>query len=209
VTLTPRTEPPRGRILVPGHESLYSVALPYPGLPDMRLEVETPARVFDRRVQAAVERQADRRRREAWVEILADVRWSHADPENPAPPLVLPLREMEGTELLLSVFEGDNRPLAIGASRLQLPAHRLRFRHPDGASLRLYYGQPELATPSYDLALLPGELLDREAVELSLGDVEGDAADDDGGFPRWIFWAVLAATVLALLALIARLLRSS
>jgi hypothetical protein len=209
VTLTPRTDPPRGRIIVPGRESLYGVTLPYPGLPGMRLELETPARVFDRRVVVTAEREADRRHRDRWFEVLAEVRWSHADPETPAPPLVVPLRELDTTELLLTLVEGDNRALAIGASRLQLPAHRLRFRHPDGASLRLYYGQPELATPSYDLALLRDELLEGEAVELSLGDVEGPAADDDAGrLPRWIFWTVLAATVLALLGLIARLVRA-
>jgi hypothetical protein len=210
VALEPRTDAPvlPGAGAPAGHRSAYTVRLPYAGLWNVRLALETPARMFDRRVQVAAERPPDRRHRDGRLERLTDVGWSHTDPDSPAPPLVLRLGEPDATELLLAVHEGDNSPLPIGASRLQLPSHRLRFKATEGVPLRLYYGQADLAAPRYDVALLRGGLLDGEATELSLGAVT-EAADDDAGVRlRWIFWAALAAAVVALLLVIARLVRA-
>jgi hypothetical protein len=210
VALEPRTDAPALPGAAPaGQRSAYTLRLPYAGLWSVRLVLDTPARVFERRVQVAAERPPDRRHRDAWFETLADVRWSHTDTDSPAPPLVLRLGEPGATELLLVVHEGDNSPLPIGASRLELPSHRLRFRATEGVPLSLYYGQADLAAPKYDVALLRGELLDGEATELSLGEVTAGAEADDAGVTlRWVFWTVLVAVVGTLLALIARLVRA-
>jgi hypothetical protein len=209
VALEPRTDAPLPGVAPAGQRSAYTLRLPYAGLWSVRLVLDTPARVFERRVQVAAERPPDRRHRDDWFETLADLRWSHTDPDTPAPALALRIGEPEATELLVVVHEGDNSPLPISASRLELPSHSLRFAPPAGAPLRLHYGQPDLAAPTYDVALLRGELLQGPATELSLGDVTAAAARDDRSrMPRWIFWTILAAAVLALLGLIARLLRA-
>ena len=83
------------------------------------------------------------------------------------------------------------------------------FRTPDEA-LKLYYGAKDLLAPSYDLALLSDELRTWSTDEASLGPEQGQPTALVKGNPmlRW-FWAVLVITVLALVMLIARLIRKN
>ena len=60
-----------------GARSFYAVTLPYGGLPGPVLAVETSARVFHRAVQVGVERQPDRRSREATFEMFTQASWQH------------------------------------------------------------------------------------------------------------------------------------
>ena len=90
---------------------------------------------------------------------MAQAGWRHADPEIPAPELILELAPSRGTRFDLLVEEGDNAPLPLAPPHLLLPAHRLRFFYPEGAHLTLLYGQPGLASPRYDLSLLAPSLL--------------------------------------------------
>ena len=70
--------------------SAYLVRLPYAGLPDVRLVLETSARVFQRTVQVGVDRPPDRHRRDSWFDVRAASSWQHADESTPGPALTLP-----------------------------------------------------------------------------------------------------------------------
>jgi hypothetical protein len=187
-----------------GNRSIYSVAMPYDNLPGARLVLETADRVFRRPIQIAVERPADRLRRDSWLDVLASAVWQHADQESAAPALELAVPAGDFTKVLVIVSEGDNRPLPISAARLLLPTWRLRFYKPDGA-LRLVYGRSEAAVPQYDLALLAPAVMGAEAREIGAA-AESAAASASAGLvsPRF-FWIGLAAAVVILLGLIVRL----
>jgi hypothetical protein len=188
--------------------SVHALSLPYPDLPEVRLVLETSDRVFQRTVQAGVERPPDRRRRDTWFDPLASAVWQHADPGTPAPPLVLRLGTREESGLLVVVDEGDNRPLAITGARLLLPAWRLRFYRPD-RRLHLLYGREDLDPPRYDLALLAPQVMGGPASDLTLDPEDaGTAGEVQGGLPAGLFWAGLGLAVVILLGVILRLVRA-
>lgn len=194
-----------------GRRSIYALTLPYARIPGAKLVLETPARVFDRVVQVGMERAPDRRHRTTWFEVVAGSAWRHADQQTPAPPLSLDVGSVDQTDLLLVVEEGDNAALPIASARLLLGGYRLRFFHPEQASLRLAYGQDDLQQPRYDLALLAPQVMGAAAREVSAGPEQPRGERDAGAeallAPR-TFWILLGIAVVALLALIVRLVRA-
>ncbi len=185
--------------------SRYAIRLPYAGLPASRLVLATSARVFARELEvraAAVDRATGAER---WNPV-AHLAWRHADPEREAPELAIDLPALAGDRLRLEVAEGDNSPLPLAGARLLLPSWRIRF-FGTGVPLRLLYGDPRLAAPRYDLALLGPRLVGVEGSELALPEERTLASGDDAmRSGRW-FWFALAGAVVVLLALLARLLR--
>jgi hypothetical protein len=95
-----------------------------------------------------------------------------------------------------------------------LPTFRIRFLRSEAEAraqqpLTLYYGDPSLSYPRYDLAMLRPYLLDAPASELAPGpERERTPATAAAHLPSWAFWVVLIGAVLILLALIVRLLRA-
>jgi len=188
--------------------SVYRVRYPVSGLPPTRLVLTTSARVFERRVNVAEEREPDMdRRRDAWLDTMATSRWTHADQDRPAMPLSLPVRSTRGTDLLIIVEEGDNAPLPIASARVLLPAYRIRlFR--EANALRVAYGRVDLSRPQYDLALLAPQLLGAPAADVALDAEQTSAVATTAALvsPR-LFWTALTIAVIVLIGLIARLLR--
>ncbi len=191
-----------------GRLSFHRLELPFERLLEARLEVATTARVFTRRVTLLRERLGWRpETAEALATVAADD-WESADPERAAPSLLLPLPAGEGRTLYVSIDDGDNAPLPVVRASLLLPAHRLRFVREEGASLALVQGQAGLASPRYDLELLAPRLLGAPAVEAALapppaGGVETEKEETGSK----LFQAALVGAVVALLLLVARLLR--
>ncbi len=191
-------------------ETVYGIAWPHERLSSARLVLTTNTRVFRRRVNIATERQPDRLRRDAWIETLASAEWVNASQETAAPALTLPLPDTEASRLLVVVDEGDNSVLPIASGRLLFPQYRLRFFRGPETMLRLAYGQPELAAPSYDLALLAPRLLGVSAMEVAAGAEPAESgAPPASPLSPQVFWAVVVAAVVVLVFLIVRLLRSS
>ena len=190
--------------------SVYRMRLPLEQLPQARIVLTTPARVFTRRVTIGVEHGPDRRRRDPWFEALATSDWSHADQESPAPALTMAIRAIEGREVLVTVEEGDNSPLPLAPARLLLPSYRLRLFRERDAALRLAYGRDDLSPPQYDLALIAPQLTGVAATEVMAGPEQTAAPQSPSMLmsPQ-IFWGVLIVAVLVLLALVVRLLRKS
>jgi len=192
-----------------GTRSCYRLMLPYPNLPPARLVLKTPARIFQRNLRLVTEKEPSDMRPESHESEIAAAGWSHADPDIPAPPLVLKLPSLKTAEVLLIVDEGDNSPLKIDAPRLLLPGYRLRFFRESNSDLKLCYGNDKLAPPRYDLALLTPRLTGAPAEEISFApeDSADKAVSEGKPFQTVLFWSALGAAVLILLALIARLLR--
>ena len=78
-------------------------------------------------------------------------------------------------------------------------------------TLRLLYGDDRVAPPSYDLALLAPRVLGAAAAEASLAPEPGVVASAPGTnlVAPWIFWALIALAVVALLAVLVSLVRRS
>ena len=206
LTLTPAATSVPALKSEPGHNrTVYAVTLPYPRLPSARLVLETSSRVFERHVQVVVERPADRGHRDSWAELRAAVLWQHASEETPAPAAVVPLSLGSEGELRIVVDEGDNRPLEIARAQLLLPSWRARFFSPS-QPLWLLYGHDALPPPRYDLALLAPRVMGAEARELEAAPEESPDAPAARPLvtPR-MFWTGLGAAVLALLAVIVKL----
>jgi len=186
--------------------TVHVLELPERRLPGARLVLSTRSRVFSREVRVYAEAEGS-----GAPASLAAGSWEHADPGKAAPQLALELPPLRSARLLVAVGDGDNAPLPI-AGRLLLPSYRLRFFHP-GPALALLFGA-DLPAPQYDLALLAPRLRAAAAREVALAPAEdaakGAAAAEPGPAPsraaRLAFWIVLGTAVVALLALVARLL---
>lgn len=184
--------------------SRYRIHLPYSNLRGVTLVVETDSMIFDRSV--TVERQNGDRAQSLGLAPLASVRWTHTDSHVRPPSLQVSLEDPGAADLILSIDEGDNAPLALKKARLFLPAWRLRFYHPGGA-LRLLYGNSDTASPRYDLALLAPQIIGKPAREVAF--VTPNSQPVEGGEDKrpLVFWAVIGLAVAALLLILTRLLR--
>jgi hypothetical protein len=207
--LEPATKPllldlPKPERLDGESRSWYHLRMPYPTLPSSRLLIETPAGVFERPVE--LEGPRSRRGEPRWS--AAPGIWRHTDPHRPAPPLALDLPAQPGAAVDLLLDEGDNAPLPLGRMRLEVPTWRLRFFHPGGGEVRLLYGRKGLRAPRYDLSLIASQLDPAHAREARLGrEPSPGAAVDMARVPRGVFWGSLAAAVIVLLLVLARLLQ--
>lgn len=203
-TTRPASLPSDGRL------SVYRVRLPLERLPSARLVLTTSARVFTRQVTVGIEHGPDRRQRNPWFEAFVTPTWSHADQESPAPPLTLALRQVNSTDILVTVEEGDNSALQIESVRLLLPSYQLRLIRERDAALRLAYGREDLTGPQYDLALIASQLTGAPATEVVPGPEQTvpEPSPPILMSPK-VFWGVLIVAVLVLLALVVRLVRKS
>jgi hypothetical protein len=187
------------------NSSSYRLRLPCANLPASEIAIETSARVFQRGVQLAVVRPADRHSRNARLEIMTSATWGHVSTEEPGDALTLAVTPGDAAELWLRIDEGDNSALPITAVRLLLPSYRLRFYRPARSSLTLAYGRSDLLAPRYDLALVSGDLLNADATEVNpLPERQTKPARRTLLSPLQ-FWIFLSIAVAILLMLIVRL----
>jgi hypothetical protein len=187
--------------------SSYRLRLPCANLPTSEIAIETSTRVFQRSVQLAAVRPADRHSRNARLEIISSTTWGHVSTEESGDALTLSVTPGDVSELWLSIDEGDNSVLPITAVRLLLPSYRLRFYRPARSSLIVVYGRNDLLAPRYDLALVSRDLLNAEATVVNpLGERQTQPARRTFVSPVE-FWIFLAIAVAVLLVLIVRLTR--
>jgi hypothetical protein len=166
--------------------------------------------VFERRVEVVVERPGSRdRRRRTPPPAVASAAWRHAEPDTAAPALVLGLPPLATSEVLLAIREGDNTPLPLAAPELLLPSFQIRFFRHAAGGLRVLYGHDRLESPRYDLALLGPAILASPALESPLSAEQERAGSPSVLLKPWPFWAVIVASAIVLLLLIARLVRGA
>ncbi len=193
----------------PGTRTIYRLHLPYDALPASKLVLTTGTRVFTRQVAAFVRWDPQPGRERVGARRIASATWAHADPEEPPPHVTFELPPLETADLVLIVDEGDNAPLPIESARVLLPGYQIRFLRADAQPLTLFYGDPTVSAPRYDLALLKPYVLDAPASEIVPGpERERAPAASAAHLPFWAFWGVLIVAVLVLLVLIVRLLRA-
>ncbi|HVT46082.1 MAG TPA: DUF3999 family protein [Thermoanaerobaculia bacterium] len=183
--------------------SLYRIRLPHETIPGpARLLLRTPARLFTRRVTLAVPQDDGR----DGQKVISAAQWTHAEPESDAAALVVEIPLDRLRELVLGIDEGDNPPLDLLPPRLLLPSYRLRFFYPAGSQLTLHYGDPQLAAPRYDLALLSSRLFSLPAHEIRPASERAALLPAKPSASRF-FYAALCAVVLVLLVILGRMLR--
>ena len=103
----------------------------------------------------------------------------------------------------------DTTPDAVATAEFE--TRRIHFLSGGPGPLELFYGNPDAASPRYDLALLADRLNASSRSLATLGSA-GDRSSrwDDTGLPtlatQILFWGVLVVVVGALFAVIRRLL---
>jgi hypothetical protein len=123
------------------------------------------------------------------------------------------LRAPTTDSLFLETDDGDNAPLQLANFQVYHPVTRILFKSP-AAPISLYYGNRSVNAPAYDLGMVAPQILAAERNPGLLGAEEQLKATSGPGLAgatrsTIIFWTTLAAVVIALLALISRLLPKS
>jgi hypothetical protein len=169
----------------------------------------TSARVFHRALRLLTENNPYNSRQEPWTHCIAEETWNHADPETAATALTLSIPSLPTSEALVVVEEGDNSSIPIRSVRLLLPAYRMRFFRGQQTDLTLYYGSNDIRAPRYDLEILAPRLIGAAAEEVSMDPESAEAPSKTKSMPHRLFWGTLVVVVVALLVLVARLLRQN
>ena len=206
--VTPANDPKAPR------SSRWSLKLPQTALPVTRLALASATPLFSRELrlwEEVTDSRGDKYPRELGCAIR------QRRPGAPAVDIVLDITQPPLTDtLFLTTENGDNPPIDISNVRIFYPATRLVFKAaPDAAKpLQLCYGNSGAAPPSYDLRLVAGELLAAERSTAVLGVEAGGKKSTFienaslSGARRFVFWGILAAVVIGLLVILARLLPS-
>jgi hypothetical protein len=180
------------------------------GLPLARLELRLDDGFFSRaaRVLAAPERGG--RETIVWQGQLERALGTPADA-----PVVVPLDGRRHVALTLEIEEGDNAALTLRRAEAVARAPRVTFKAAVG-TYRLLLHNDEAAPPRYDLAALRREVLAYSALPVAPAAAEDNPAYRRrardyvaGAPPTLLLWGTLAAAVVALLGLTARLLRKA
>ena len=192
--------------------SRWIIQLPRAGLPLMRLTCATQTPLFDRSM-ALYEELADERG-DKYRHALGGGSWEQT-PERKSKEFSLALDSApQGDTLILETGNGDNPPIKLEKFAAFYPATRILFKAKPDDELFLYYGDPRALSPRYDLSLVANQLLAADKKTASLSGEQQlkkslwreNELPGQGGI---VFWGILAVVVVALLAIISRLLPKS
>jgi hypothetical protein len=185
--------------------SHYILPLPEDDLPPSELVLTTPASIFERTV-TVVARTKEDQRREHEVAYSSTEPWKHVVLASPPPELTFQLPRVAAAEVTVDIEEGDNNALPLGPARLRTPTYRLRFYSP-GGPLTLVYGNPSVGEPRYDLALLKSQLDGTAISQASLGPEVVNPESKTTPAEKKVFWAAIVLAILALVVVLAKLVR--
>ncbi|MCO4744964.1 MAG: hypothetical protein KC912_09265 [Proteobacteria bacterium] len=154
---TPRATAPSHVRTEHGGISRIRVESPHANAPVASVTLHSATPLFERDVRVY-------RARGATLEPLRSHRWRGED--HPTT-LTLLLDTPVGDELVVEIDNGDNPPLPLNGVELGLPDWEMVAVLP--ADTRLLYGQPRAQAPTYDLALVRGDLLHRAQATAIVG----------------------------------------
>jgi hypothetical protein len=188
--------------------SRWSLKVSLANLPLTRLSCTSSTTLFRRQV-ALCEEATDERGTE-YRRDLGSGSWVQS-PDRVTNTLTLVLQAKPITDtLFLEMNNEDNPPVELANFEFTWPVTRLFFKTAVAQNVSLFYGNPAVASPQYDLSLVAGQLLAADKRVAMLGAEEqlkktSWAELQRPGQGGWLLWGVLAVMVIALLVLIARL----
>ncbi len=192
--------------------SRWLIKLPQSRLPITRLSCATRTALFQRDLTLYEELTDERG--EKYRHNLGGASWIQT-PDSKSREFFLVLDSpLQSDMVFLETHNGDNPPIELDEFRLFYPAARVLFKARPDNELFLYYGNPRVASPRYDLSLVAGQLLAADKAVASL------AAEQQLRKSSWreheipgtggvVFWGILALVVVVLLIIISRLLPKS
>lgn len=189
--------------------SRWLIKLPLRSLPLTRLSCAARTSLFEREVTLYEEVADDRG--EKYRRNLGSATWVQT-PNRPAKQFVMTLGSPLQTDtVILETHNGDNPPIELDKFQVAYIATRVLFKAEPANELFLYYGNPRVSSPRYDLSLVAGQLLaaDKSPAALAAAEQLRKSAWAEGRTPGKggvLFWGILALVVAALLVIISRLL---
>ena len=189
--------------------SRWLIRFPQANLPVTRLTCAATTPLFQRSVSLSEEltdERGDKYRRPLGSVTLTQT------PEQKTKEFSLPLdNAAQSDTLILETENGDNPPIALEKFTAFYPATRVLFKAKAEDRLALYYGNPRVSPPSYDLGLVAGELLAAEKSPAALTAEQqlkktSWAESQTPGTGGILFWGILAVVIIGLLVIISRLL---
>jgi hypothetical protein len=193
------------------HITRWIIKLPRANLPITRLTCTARTPLFQRDM-TLYEWLADERG-DKYSRPLGGATWVQT-PNQTSKQFTLTLNGSPASDtLVLETHNGDNPPIELEKFQALYPATRMLFKAQPADELLLYYGNPQAASPRYDLSLVAGQLLAADQAEASLAAEEQlKTSWGEGHRPGQggvVFWGMLAVVVVALLIIISRLLPQS
>ena len=191
--------------------SRWIIKLPRAGLPIARMNCAARTPLFQRVVTVYEELSDDRG--DKYRRPLGGASWFQT-PDRSGQQLILTLDAAPQSDtVVLETDNGDNPPIELEKFQAFYSATRVLFKAQPADQLLLYYGNPQAASPRYDLSLVAGQLLAADQAEATLAaEVQLRKSWGAGHRPGQggvVFWGILAVVVVALLIIISRLLPQS
>jgi hypothetical protein len=190
--------------------SRWTIKLPETSLPIARLTCVARTPLFERSMSLYEEVTDERGGK--YRHPLAGATWTQT-PERRSKEFALTLDSpLESDTLFLETDNGDNPLIELEKFTAFYPATRILFKAKPDDELFLYYGNPSVSPPSYDLSLVAGQLLAAGKNVASLSSEEQLKKSPWNQIPGHggvLFWGILALVVIVLLGVISRLLPKS
>jgi hypothetical protein len=192
--------------------SRWILKLPQSRLPVTRLSCATRTALFQREI--TLYEEVTDERGEKYRHNLGSAAWVQK-PDRKSQEFFLTLDgPLQSDTLFLETHNGDNPPVELEKFQLFYPATRILFKAKSGDALFLYYGNPRVTPPRYDLSLVAGQLLSADRTiaapgteqQLRKASWREHEIPGQGGV---VFWGILALVVVVLLVIISRLLPKS
>ena len=189
--------------------SRWMLKLPQPALPLSRLVFATQSPLFQRDLMLSEEITSERG--EKFLVQLGSGTWVQTPGRSSKEFSIAIDQSPRNDTLLLETNNGDNPPINLTDFRVFHPVTRLLLKANPQEELYLYYGNPRVASPRYDLSLVARDLLsaDKAAAVLAIEEQLKKSSWGEGrtaGTGGILFWGILALVVVVLLIVISRLL---
>jgi Protein of unknown function (DUF3999) len=192
--------------------SRWSLKLPQAGILITRITCVADSALFEREMRLWEETADDRG--DKFLRELGHATWKKVPGETTQEFAIHLNVAPRSDTLFLETDNGDNPAIKLHDFRGHYPVSRIVFKGASDSTqpIWIYYGNPDAASPRYDVALIADQLLRAERAPATLGQQENMHSKTEriirtlSGSSLYIFWGVLAIVVIALLLLISRLL---
>jgi Protein of unknown function (DUF3999) len=192
--------------------SRWSLKLPQAGIPITRITCAADSALFQREMRLWEEATDDRG--DKFPRELGHATWKRVPGETTREFAIHLDVVPKNDVLLLETDNGDNPAIQLRDFRTHYPVSRIVFKTASDPTepMWIYYGNPDAASPHYDVALIADQLFRAERAPATLGRQENMHSKTEriiqtlSGSSLYVFWGVLGVVVVALLFLISRLL---